>query len=150
MEVPPLPRTWDRYDAQSSRLSDGLLLPEPDYVFCAMGTNDYRPEHMTTFVPEYLAWLAAVRKCCPNAQIFCITPPLGTHREDVVKVVDARRRQGDPKVHRIDTSALGDGFAVNRPTRLAYDGVHPSMYGNALLSGLIVAQVEEVLKAEQK
>jgi hypothetical protein len=28
IEIPPLPQTWDRFDATTSRLTDGLLLPE--------------------------------------------------------------------------------------------------------------------------
>jgi hypothetical protein len=41
IEMPPLLKTWDRYDTETSRLTDGLLLPEPDFIFCAMGTNDF-------------------------------------------------------------------------------------------------------------
>jgi len=41
MSLPPLTQAWDRYDAATSRLTGGLLLPEPDYVFCCMGTNDF-------------------------------------------------------------------------------------------------------------
>jgi hypothetical protein len=34
MSLPPLPQSWDRYDATTSRLIQGRLVPEPDYVFC--------------------------------------------------------------------------------------------------------------------
>jgi hypothetical protein len=44
MAMPPLPQTWDHYDATTSRLSQGRLLPEPDYVFCEMGTNDFEED----------------------------------------------------------------------------------------------------------
>lgn len=145
LELPPLPITWDHYDAQTSRLSNGRLVPEPDCVFCAMGTNDYRPEDLAKFQEAYVRWLAAVRQSCPTAQIFSIIPPLGTHRQEIAGAVVTRYRQGDTRVHWIDTAALKSGFVANRPTRLAYDGVHPSLYGNALLSGLILAEVQKVL-----
>jgi hypothetical protein len=41
IEMPPLPLTWDRYDPTTTRLTGGRLLPEPDYIFCALGTNDF-------------------------------------------------------------------------------------------------------------
>lgn len=148
MELPPLPQTWDHYDAQTSRLTEGRLVPEPDYVFCAMGTNDYRPENMPVFVPGYTDWLIAVRKACPNARLFCITPPLGTHAQDVREIVAARRREGDLRVHLIDMGPLEGEFVAGRPTRWAYDGVHPTLYGNARLSTRIVAEVEKVLRDE--
>ena len=44
MALPPLPQSWDRYDAATSRLTEGRLVPEPDYVFCCMGTNDFQGE----------------------------------------------------------------------------------------------------------
>ena len=148
MELPPLPQTWDHYDAETSRLTNGRLVPEPDYVFSAMGTNDYPSEMAKRFPPAFLRWLVAVRAACPNARIFCITPPLGTHAQAIAEAVAARRRDGDAKVHLIDTSSLRNDFsATGRPTQLAYDGVHPSMYGNAVLSALIVRQVACVLDA---
>jgi lysophospholipase L1-like esterase len=147
MALPPLPQAWSRYDAATSRLKDGLLLPEPDYVFCAMGTNDYQEESVAAFPSEYLRWLVAVRKACPSAWIFCIVPPLGRHDRKIAEAVQARQRDGDSRVHCIDTAPLRSGFAEGRPTRLAHDGVHPSIHGNALLGALIVAEVEKALSA---
>src|ERR1700730_1427509 len=71
LEMPPLGQTWDRYDATTSRLTGGLLVPEPDYVFCGMGTNDFEKD----ISADYTAWLAAVRKACPHAHLFCVVPP---------------------------------------------------------------------------
>ena len=40
LAMPPLLRTWRLYDSSNSRLTGGLLLPEPNYIFCEMGSND--------------------------------------------------------------------------------------------------------------
>jgi lysophospholipase L1-like esterase len=148
MAIPPLPQTWDRYDAATSRLTQGMLLPEPDYVFCSMGTNDFRgdPSHPIDITEDYTRWLIAVRKACPHARIFCITPPLGWHAREIQAAVASRNKAGDAKVDRIDTSALKDGFDPKLPTRFAYDGVHPSMYGNAILGASIAAQAQKAIR----
>ena len=64
LEMPPLPQSWDHYDPATSRLTNHRLLPEPDYVFCAMGTNDFGPEfgQSQPFIEAYTRWLTAVRR----------------------------------------------------------------------------------------
>lgn len=148
MELPPLPQTWDRYDADTSRLTDGKLLPEPDYLFCCMGTNDFALD----ISPAYAAWLADVRRACPRAMLFCITPPLGWHAAEVQAAVRARHAAGDRRVHGIDIAALAPGFdsAPHAATQLAADGVHPTVYGNALLSTLIVCEVQRILSGRER
>jgi hypothetical protein len=149
MEIPPLPQTWDHYDAETSRLTDGRLLPEPDYVFCAMGTNDYQGdgEHLTLppIADEYTRWLIAVRKACPHAMIFCVVPPLGWHGEEIAGLVAARNQVGDRRVFLIDTAPLKGGFSVRGATEYAPDGVHPSVHGNAVLGASIAVQVQACL-----
>jgi hypothetical protein len=151
LEIPPLPQTWDRYDATTSRLTDGLLTPEPDYIFCALGTNDYQgdADHFTLppIAEEYTRWLAAVRQAAPHAMIFCIVPPLGWHAGEIAAAVDARNQSGDREVFLVDTAPLKAGFRVKGATQLAADGVHPSVYGNALLSALIAVEVQKILSS---
>jgi hypothetical protein len=147
IEIPPLPQTWDHYDEKTSRLTGGLLLPEPDYVFCAMGTNDHNPKDMS-LIPigdAYLRWLESVRKACPHAAIFCIVPPIGWHDKEIADAVAARNKAGDRNVFLIETASLRDGFSLKGATRLAADGVHPSVYGNALLAALIAAESQKAL-----
>ena len=148
--IPPLPQTWDHYDATSSRLANGLLQPEPDYIFCEMGTNDFEEDdkkrrHMD-ITHDYINWLIAVRKSCPNSKIFCITPPLGWHRSEISQVVSDRLAAGDRNVYLIDTEPLIAGFRSNEgATALAGDGVHPSQYGNAMLGALIAVEAQKAL-----
>lgn len=168
IQIPPLPQTWDHYDAFSSRLTSGQLLPEPDYVFCLMGTNDGQELgpglwRLIDISTEYTKWMAAVRGACPNAAIFCITPPLGLHATEISVAVKARQDAGDHSVYLIDTAPLKDGFtpivvapATNKygvrvaATQLAVDGVHPSVFGNAMLGALIAAEASLRLNSRQE
>lgn len=144
LELPPLAQAWDHYDANNSRLVDGRLAPEPDYVFCALGTNDFDLDIRA----PYRDWLAAARSTCPTASFFCIVPPLGVHREEIAAAVADRHAAGDSRVHLIDTRPLQDSFTPQRPTALAYDGVHPTVYGQALLATHIVSEIQKILAAE--
>jgi lysophospholipase L1-like esterase len=153
IEIPPLPQTWDHYDEKTSRLTDGLLTPEPDYIFCAMGTNDHRvirgEIEMLPIGEQYVQWLADVRKACPHAKIFCIVPPLGWHDKEIIEAVAARNKAGDANVHLIDTAPLKSYFSVKNPTQLAPDGVHPSVFGNAMLGAFIAAETQKILSREK-
>jgi hypothetical protein len=149
IEIPPLPQTWDHYDVAASRLTDGKLLPEPDYVFCGMGTNDHNPKDLS-LIPigdAYLAWLVSVRKACPNAVIFCVVPPLGWHDKEIADAVAARNKAGDKRVFLIDLVSLRDMWGTKGATPLAYDGVHPSVYGSAMLAAVIAAEAEKALSS---
>jgi len=148
-ELPILSQTWDHYDAEASRLTNGLLLPEPDYIFCAMGTNDYfgDADHYTLppIAEEYTQWVKAVRRACPHAAIFCVVPPLGWHGEEIAALVAGRNQAGDKRVFLIDTAPLQAGFNIKGATQYAADGVHPSVYGNAVLGALIAAEAQKAL-----
>jgi hypothetical protein len=149
MALPPLPQTWDRYDPSASRLTKGLLAPEPDYVFCAMGTNDYREDKsLLPIADAYIRWLASVRRACPHARIFCIVPPLGWQATDVAEAVAARNTSGDHRVFLIDTAPLRSSFSTAGATPLALDGVHPSVFGNAMLGALIAVEVQKILNCQ--
>ncbi len=142
IHLPPLTKSWDRFDPATSRISQGLLLPEPDYIFCAMGTNDYEKD----ITSDYTSWLADMRKACPQSHFFCIVPPLQVHRDEIAKAVAARRTAGDQRVHLIETAPLAASFRANQgATQLAYDGVHPSQLGQAILGALIAVEAQKAL-----
>jgi lysophospholipase L1-like esterase len=146
LNLPPLRQIWDHYDQATSRLTDGLLLPEPDYVFCSLGTNDYEKN----ITAAYTAWLAELRRACPRARVFCVVPPLGVHREEILAAVNARIEARDARVHVIDPARLAPGFRAGRgPTYLAFDGVHPSGYGHGLLGALIAVEAQKCLTGEK-
>jgi hypothetical protein len=142
----------DRYDPDTSRLTDGRLLPEPDYVFCAMGTNDYAGSGdnitLPTIKDAYTEWVKAVRKACPHALIFCVVRRWGgTGRNRRLVAVC---NQGDD----------GRVFLIDTPTEdwLQHAGGHgvcgrrcaPSVYGNATLGALIAVEAQKhwIVKAD--
>ncbi len=145
LEMPGLIKTWDHYDAETSRLKDGRLLPEPDYVFCCMGTNDFGGIDITA---AYTEWLAAVRKACPNTRIFCVVPPSGVHRDEVGAAVAA---SNDTKAHVIDVPSLNATITAREgATQLTYDGVHPTAFGNGLFGANVAVKAQEIIVKQGK
>jgi lysophospholipase L1-like esterase len=142
LNLPPLRQIWDHHDPATSRLSGGLLLPEPDFVFCSVGTNDFEKD----ITADYTAWLADLRRASPRAQVFCVVPPLGVHKQEIEAAVKARNQAQDARVYLVDLARLGHSFRSGRgATELAFDGVHPSGYGHAMLAGLIAVEVQKAL-----
>lgn len=143
-EMPALPKTWDRYDPATSRLKDGLLLPEPDYIFCCMGTNDYND---IDIVSTYTEWLSAVRKACPHATIFCVVPPAGLHRKHINAVVATRKRAHDSRVYVIDIPELNRTMPAKPPnaTQMTYDSAHPTLYGQAVFGACVAVRAQALL-----
>jgi len=142
IHLPPLPETWDRYDPTTSRLTNGMLLPQPDYVFCCMGTNDFDKD----IAADYTRWLTAMRSACPHTRFFCLVPPLGVHQTEVAAAVAARNQKGDVHVYLVDIGPLRTAFRSGQgATQLAHDGVHPSGYGHALLGARIAVEVQKIL-----
>lgn len=145
--LPPLSHTWDRYDQDHSRLQDGLLLPEPDYVLCNLGTNDLG----LVITDAYIQWLAVARQACPQAQFFCIVPLLGLHRAEISAAVATRQSTGDARVHLIDVPSLQSGFGMGpHATALADDGVHPTAHGQALFAAHLAVEIQKILDSASK
>lgn len=142
LELPPLPETWHRFDNETSRLIDGRLKPEPDLVFCAMGTNDFEKN----IALPYGNWLQAMRRACPTTHIFCIVPPLGVHADEIRQAVATRQSAGDARVHLVDTASLTHAFRAGQgATQLAADGVHPTLEGQSKLAALVTAAAVDAL-----
>ena len=118
-----------------------------------MGTNDFRTtagnREQLDITDAYTLWLAAVRKACPRSLCFCVVPPLGWHASEIAAAVAARNRAGDRGVYLIDTAPLKAAFHESQGTHLAPDGVHPSVYGNAMLATLIAVEVQKILSSTQ-
>lgn len=146
LAVPGVVIAWDHYDSSTSRLSNGLLLPEPDYVLCCHGTND-----TVNIQSAYTGWLSAVRTACPNTRIFCIVPPSGVHRSEIQAAVAARNQAGDAKVYLIDTPLVTPLMSnLGKPTQGSYDGGHPTQYGQGILGASVVVKVQDILSKEKQ
>jgi lysophospholipase L1-like esterase len=142
--VPPLPESWAYYDKDHSRLRGGLLLPEPDYVFNNLGTNDKGLD----IAAAYQKWITDVRRACPHARIFCVVPLLmGLHRDEIAAAVAFSQKGGDTRVYLIDLPELEPGYSQGGPgeTAYAYDGCHPSIYGHAVFASHLAVRVQKIL-----
>lgn len=147
LSVPPLVQTWDQYDAATSRLTGGLLLPEPDYVFCAMGTNDSGISSQD-FIEDYNTWLTDMRQACPHARIFCMTSHFGDnwHAADVRAIVAASNAGGDRNVYLIDLAPLVPAYPHPGTASIqAYDGAHPSQYGQGMIGALVTTEAQKTI-----
>ena len=148
MELPSLNKSWAHYDANSTRLINGLLLPEPDYIFCNMGTNDYGGLDVTR---NYIEWATAIRRACPHAYIFCVLPCSGSHRDEISAVVQARHKANDRRIYVIDVPSLNKLITQDPiATQYTYDGVHPSIYGQAMFGANVAVRVQKILDHDTK
>jgi lysophospholipase L1-like esterase len=143
LEVPALPQSWSMYDAAHPKLQDGRLVPEPDYIFNNLGTND--PVSMD-ITPVYTQWLVDIRKAAPHARLFAIVPLMGVHREEIAAAVKARQDAGDARVWLIDLPELQPWFHYTPSgTALAHEGVHPTAQGHALFATHLAMKVQKIL-----
>ena len=141
-QLPPISESWSFYEEGHSRLKNGRLEPEPDYVFCNHGTNDSGLD----VTAAYGKWLESVRAACPSARIFCVIPFLGWKRDEIGAAVANRHKSGDKRVFLIDSGDLTQNFSDKElPTSVAYDGVHPNAYGQALVAARLAVEVQKVL-----
>jgi lysophospholipase L1-like esterase len=119
-EVPPFPASWKEYSKGRSRLTDGRLLPVPDYVFVNMGTNDSAD---VSAAAE--GWLREVLTAVgPQTRVFVIIPFGQQRAENLKKAIE---KVADLRVFKLD---LGPKWAYGLHTygvaaRVSYDGLHP-------------------------
>ena len=106
LNLPPLRQIWDHHDPATSRLTGGLLLPEPDYVFCSLGTNDFEKD----ITADYIAWLADVAAQLPARLAVLHRPAAGRaqerNRSGRQSANERRRCSGSPD----RSGAAGAGF----------------------------------------
>jgi lysophospholipase L1-like esterase len=90
---------------------------------------------------------SADRRAAPRGEDYIHHPYLRELFEDAARfAAQARPAAGDPRVHLVDTTRLKSAFrAGHGATQLAHDGVHPSMYGHAMLAALIAVEVRRTL-----
>jgi len=82
---------------------------------------------------------------CP---IFCMTSHFGDnwHAADVRAMVAASNAGGDRNVYLIDLAPLVPAFPhPGTASILAYDGAHPSQYGQGLIGALVTAQAQKTI-----
>ncbi len=115
--VPDLEDAWDFYSDGESRLSGGLLVPEPAYIVSAHGTNDGG-----SVAAAVEALIAVWRAAAPDAKMFFLVPPGAVHESDLAAGVAAA---ADPDVYTTD-------HEENLLQRAWSDtGSHPNVRGHA-------------------
>jgi lysophospholipase L1-like esterase len=145
--LPPLRDTWSIYDGGGqTRLRQGRLDPQPDYVFCNHGTNDRIDPGAA-----YLRWLEAVRQAAPKADLFVVVPINGFWRREITAVVSGRRAAGDQRTHLVDCPDLQAAApAGGHPTALAFDGAHPNALGQALFGAAVATRAARALSSNSR
>jgi lysophospholipase L1-like esterase len=142
----PAASAWDRHSGGQSRLVNGLLSPAPDYVVCALGTNDGLAGIAdATVTATVAAWLAAARGAAPSARL-CVVVPLGRYKAAAIGAGVAAYQTATPDAlcHLIDLGAeLGAGLTAATPggTRTSADGTHPRGVHNGAVAAELVRQI---------
>jgi lysophospholipase L1-like esterase len=108
----------------------------PDAVVINMGTNDGQRVSGEVFRPLYRAYLEAIRKTYPFAQILCLRPFNGAHATVIEGVV---RELQDSKIRYEDTTGWID------PEKHTTDKVHLNLEGNRVAAEKVAAILKTVL-----
>jgi lysophospholipase L1-like esterase len=108
----------------------------PDAVVINMGTNDGQRVSGEVFSPLYRAYLEAIRKTYPSAQILCLRPFNGAHARVIESVV---RELQDPKIRYVDTTGWIE------PEKHTTDKVHLNLEGNRVAAENVAAILKTVL-----
>lgn len=125
--TPTFPNSWNVYYAGQTRLSSGLLSPQPDYIFVAEGQND--SGNVATTVTSTLA---AIRAAAPSVPIYVIIPFSGVERAHITAGFNT---WNDPNSKLIDLNT--DSWFNNGPSWLSYDGTHARSHFNGILAAMI-------------
>lgn len=130
--VPALSTSWSKYDTNYSRLSGGLLLPAPDYIFINEGTNEsgVLDATLTTAVTTRISEL---RTAAPNAKIFVIIP---FNQTKASAITTGFNNAADSKSALLNLSSNGVTYSTTIST-YSYDGLHPNAAGHIQLSTLL-------------
>jgi lysophospholipase L1-like esterase len=140
--LPALVDAWSIFDSDgTSRLSQGRLMPEPDYLFSNLGTNDAADPSAA-----YADWLRSVRAAAPRTVIFVVVPINGRWRAELAGLVGRLHAAGERRICLIDCPHLQAGASARGfPTSMAFDGCHPTLYGEALFGAAIAVQASRFL-----
>jgi lysophospholipase L1-like esterase len=143
--VPELPQSWHLYFADHSRLSDGKLLPRPDYVIVNMGTNDGDKDTSTAVA----SWLRQVRSAVDPKTAIVVIIPFGQMNK---RWIDAALSSvGDLYVYKVDLGPQwADGLAkYGRGSFVSFDGLHPNAEATAEFAAALTAAIVRATEIEK-
>lgn len=135
--VPALPESWQFYFDGHSRLTDGQLFPNPDYVIVNMGTND--GDRPTSAAIE--SWLKQIRHAVGQNVPIIIIIPFGQMNRNMITAALSKVR--DRHIHKID---LGPQWAYGLShygysSFTSFDGLHPNADATAGYAAAVVAAI---------
>lgn len=134
--VPAFSSSWDLYSAGRSRLSTGLLVPEPNRVLVAHGENDTTGGSLSSTITSTLA---AIRTASgADAAISVIVPFSGDIRSDILAAtLPALSAVVDSQSSGADGSHLVYYPGYQSP-------LHPSIAGSAYLAGRLANLIDNL------
>jgi hypothetical protein len=131
--VPDLEDAWDFYYDGSSRLSGGLLSPEPDYIFCTMGQNDGSGVQAAVE-----ALISAWRAAAPDAKLVFVAPANLNQASAITAGVTA---SADANAFYVTT---GEDFLADESGANAYGNAnHLNVRGHALYAATVARLAQE-------
>ncbi len=136
--VPDFEDSWDNYDATQSRLVNGLLVPQPDYIIVNHGHNGTEGASLTAAIARTLA---AISAAAPNARIILNVPWLGTNRASV----SAAARPANCQL--TDVASAQYLAALRWYTS---DNVHPNDGGHGLLAAALLQKIRDAYAPRAK
>lgn len=147
--VPSFVNAWDFYSDSQSRLSTGLLVPEPDFITINEGTNESAVADATVTAAIHTATantgvLKDIRAAAgADAWMFVIVPFGQIKVTAITDAVDDYQAD-NPSDTKLVSINLGTDMSVGLTdtTRAgsslwAYDGLHPNQYRHAQLGELV-------------
>lgn len=136
-----MPQVFDKIDMRGDSLDWDLSKYQPDVVTICLGQND-GVQDSVEFCGAYVQFIETLRGYYPQAQIACLTSPMGDARlTPVLKnyltgVVGEMRRRGDEKV---------DKFFFSRQFSSGCDS-HPSLAEHKEMAAELMAFLKEKME----
>jgi len=140
---------WNKFDAVHSRLDqNGHLDPQPDYIFCGHGTNDFlRNANLEGVVISIEGWLSSQRRAAPHSIIFVVIPFGGFLDQNITSAFrQYQKRTKDSNVFLIDMPNGRMGLDKPwGPTLFSGDGVHPLAFRDGQLGAMLAVHATKSL-----
>ena len=146
LNLPPLPQIWDHHDPATSRSSTACCCPSLITSSAVSARTTLRRTSPRTTLPGWLRRGTVAHG--PGCSV--LSRRWGFTGKKSRRPSKSAKRGRDSRVHVIDPRGSPTGFRAGRgATHLAFDGVHPSGYGQGMLGALIAVEAQKVLSRDK-
>jgi lysophospholipase L1-like esterase len=153
--APDFESTWDEYSNGQSRLSTGLLTPEPDHIFIVQGTNDSAATDADVTNAVYntgsnTGTLKSIRAAAGAAKMFLVVP-FGQFKATAIEdgFDDYQADDSDSDTFLIDlgtAASLGLTDASRTGASVySYDTLHPDQSTHGRLGAMLAAEAIQAM-----